>query len=215
MAGRGSNMNKRELIALCVLSLLLMPRPVIAQECHDQSRLSTQQLLEYLRHARVDVPPNCIDDAFHRIATADRKIAVPALISLLDYQRPRISTSDGAIIAIRPNDALNRFPATYELYKLGQDAEPSLFSVISQTPPPDDVARHNATYTLMLIHRREQPALVRKLKEMSMAIRGSSAANREIANQVETEAVYASNLCSPEERRTCEKALAANSTTAK
>lgn len=143
---------------------------------------------------------------FIPLAWQQKTEAVPALIELLAYKAPRAdSNEENVIIAIRPNDPLNTFPAIYELYKLGQDSEPYLLGVITRNSAADATARHNATYTLMLIHRKQQAALVQKLGEMSAALR--AAKQDRVAQLVDSEAIYASTLCRPDEKSACQEAL--------
>jgi hypothetical protein len=112
----------------------------------------------------------CALAAFRLIQQLPQEKAIPILIRYLGYKRPITAEFQ----APRPYPL---YPAVETLYSIGVAAEPALIEFVAQNEDETSIEHHNALYALALMRHADVVPTIKLLRERSLSLAGSPAAN--------------------------------------
>jgi hypothetical protein len=194
--------------ALALFALIfLFPSIGIGQECSGLKSASVQQVEGYIRKA-----PNkaggteCVEFAFHRIASFPPNVAVPTLIRYLDHKRPLNEGERNGIFMHGPIPE-ELYPAIHELVLLGDTSEAKfveakLVEFIGNDENAKGIALEHALRTLLLIHHFDILPIIHELHNGS-----TSSTNATSRDRFQTAALIAAGWCPNDSKIKCEDAL--------
>jgi hypothetical protein len=143
----------------------------------------------------------CVTWAIHRLGNEHYDPAIPGLVKLLGFRRPQTSEEKMGFY-IRPQTTDEIFPAAEALELMGKKALPEILRAI-EADGTSAVARENAIFVWMEIHKYEQPKGVALLKQEE-ARPSDDAIKRRLRMAVQKAVTY----CNPPDAVGCRQAAA-------
>lgn len=171
-----------------------------AEDCSRLQQATSDALVSYLTEVVPgETSGDCVTTAIRRLDGFRYEPAIPVLIKLLDFRRPRTELEKEGI-AVRMQQIDEIYPAASGLERIGKGALPAVLETI-KSPATSAIARKNAVSVWMVIHKYEHVEAVSVLKREALAS-ADPAANQNLRWAVSE----ASRHCNPREVAGCRAA---------
>jgi hypothetical protein len=168
--------------------------------CESLQNASSSDLVQFLKTVVPDEKnARCVAWAIRKLGNEHHEPAIPALVRLLDFRRPRTQVEE-----IFHGLSEELFPAEEALELIGKKALPEvLHAIVANSTSP--IARENALFVWMEIYREsdEQPKGVGLLKQEE-----TKANDDKVKQKLRWAVQKALTHCGPEEQAACKEAAA-------
>jgi len=138
-----------------------------SQTCPSLEKATSDDSVSWLSASTPDEKnAECIYAAIKKLGEAKHQTAIPALVRLIEFRRPK-SDAEKLGIYIRLQDTGEKYPAVRALGEIGRSSMPAILAVIS-SQSTSDLSQRNAVDALMQFyqyHASEGIAVLRRQQD--------------------------------------------------